>query len=115
MPGGGLKRHSLKTRVVTDEIKNMPYEALRRERVRFFPSIIFGKDSEIAHATYHDFRYFQALGVARSSWLSSLLDEYERINAVDPEHEDDLKSLCTGIYGGKRRASLLLRTKDSPY
>lgn len=39
-------------------------------------------------------------GIAIPSFMSYLIDEYDQAGEPDPEHEEDIKGVCTVIYTG---------------
>jgi hypothetical protein len=42
----------------------------------------------------------KANGSAKPSFISHLLDEYERTNKIDQDHEEDIKAVGGVLYGG---------------
>lgn len=42
----------------------------------------------------------KAKGSAKPSFISHLLDEYERTNKIDQDHEEDIKAVGGVLYGG---------------
>ena len=43
----------------------------------------------------------KSLGIANTSLVGKLLDEYEAIGVVDPDHEYDIKMVGAIMYSGK--------------
>ncbi|KAI5122645.1 hypothetical protein M0805_007908 [Coniferiporia weirii] len=71
VPGMSLKRLALEIREVVKKVMAVPYAEVMEKR---------------------------ASGTARPSVISNLLDEYEDMNVIDHEHEEDIKIFGTTIY-----------------
>ncbi|THH08835.1 hypothetical protein EW145_g2441 [Phellinidium pouzarii] len=71
VPGMGLKRLALEIRQVVDKVMVVPFSEVKEEK---------------------------ASGTARPSIVANLLDEYEEMNVVDHEHEEDIMVFGMTIY-----------------
>ena len=91
LPGAGFKRHALKARNLINDMIDMPFEFVKRNRVcvHFPPVDIF--------VTHDKVRFMQLLGTALPSFVSSLLDE-QKPGTLDAEVEEDMKAVSGNIY-----------------
>ncbi|EJC97786.1 cytochrome P450 [Fomitiporia mediterranea MF3/22] len=71
LPGMGVKRLIPRARELVDRVKTQPFEELKAKRAK---------------------------GVTPSCIMSDLLDQYEEMQAFDPEHEADIMNVGLAIY-----------------
>ncbi|CCM04534.1 uncharacterized protein FIBRA_06715 [Fibroporia radiculosa] len=89
MPGAGFKRRALKTRKLVQAMMSTPYEIVRREMVAM-ASHVNARKSHVPP--------LQALGVAKPSFLRSLLEDKEKTGQLTPEEENELKCVSNIFY-----------------
>lgn len=90
-PGANFRRFAMDGKLVIQEARIMPFDYTKNSRVCPFLFVL---------KEWLELLIVQAAGTATPSFVSSLLDEYEKENYTDPEIVEDIKNVAGNIYSG---------------